>query len=325
MTNHSDRTGELLTRHRDQAQPWLAAEPPLAFPRQNTFDPVLRSHVADMQKLVLFKIFYNAASRSQIEPDYIPLDNTDGPPDWFEMWPILRYIETHDLEDDAWYGFFSPKFPAKALQTLSDVKRLIEANPAADVALFSYDWPTLISFRNAFVQGEDSHPGLISCMETFLASRGEKADLRHLIGDFETSVFSNYVVAKKAYWLEWAALARAYHDYATTGGPSLPDNAMTVHDLKPVFAMRVFVQERLACWILSKGRYRVVHPNYARDVSFDRYITGTDSPWLRRTLGMANAAKRLARRSNMPSLMVLHWLAMRANGVVYRLRVMFKG
>lgn len=135
-----------------------------------------------MQKLVLFKIFYNAESRAQIEPDYIPLDNTDGPSDWFEMWPILRYIETHDLEDEAWYGFFSPKFPAKALQTLSDVKRLIEANPTADVALFSYNWTSLISFRNPFLQGEDSHPGLISCMEAFLATRGEKVDLRRQIG-----------------------------------------------------------------------------------------------------------------------------------------------
>jgi len=292
--------------------------------RANRIPLAGRRWVTDMQKLFLFKIFYNDESLAQIEPDYIPLDNSDGPKDWFELWPILRYIETHELADDSWYGFFSPKFPAKAFLQLSDVTSLIRANPGADVALFSYNWPAVIGFRNPFVQGEGSHPGLIACLETFLATRGEKADLRRLIGDFETSVFSNYVVAKKAYWLEWAGLARAYFDYVTAGGEALADNRLTIHDYKPTIAMRVFVQERLACWILSQGRYRVVHPNYARDVSFGRYITGTDAPLLRRTLGLANAAKRLARRSNLPGLIVLHWLAMRANGVVYRLRALVK-
>ena len=276
-----------------------------------------------MVEMRLFKIYYDDASLATIEPDYTPLDNRGGPKDWFELWPILRYIETNPLEEETWYGFFSPKFPAKAFLTLPDVTALIAANPQADVALFSYNWPELVAFPNVFLQGEDSHPGLIACSEAFLASQGEKADLRRLIGDFETSVFSNYVVAKRAYWLEWARLALAYHDYVAAGGPGLPDNQMTVHDYKLSFALRVFVQERLCCWILSRNGFRVVHPDYARDVSFGRYITGTDAPWLRRTLGLANAAKRLARRKNLPQLMALHWLAMRANGVIYRIRALF--
>lgn len=275
-----------------------------------------------MDDVHLFKIFYDEASRRQIEPEFLPLDNSNGPPGWFELWPILQYLESHDLEDNHWYGFFSPKFPGKAFVTIAEVRSLLAAHPEANVALFSYDWPSVVVHRNAFVQGESFHPGLIAAFEGFLAAEGEKAELREAIGDFQTTVFSNYVVAKRAYWLAWRRLARAYYNWAAAGA-TLPDNAMTQHNDQPNYPLRVFVQERLSCWLLQRGGFKVVHPDYTRDLAFGRFIDFRDSRTLRVTLRWTETSKRLARRLEAPRLMALYWVCMRLTGVFYRLNRLF--
>ncbi len=272
-----------------------------------------------MQKMFLFKIFYNEETRSQIEPDFLPLDNCDGPRDWFELWPILHYLEQNHLEDDTWYGFFSPKFPSKANVTLDEVKAVVFANPQADVALFSFNWRSIVSFRNAWIQGETFHPGLIDCFKQFLASRGESFDAQQIIGDFETTVYSNYVIAKKAYWLAWRDLARAYFNYVSAGGPALADNRPTRHSGQDSYILRTFVQERLSCWLLHRGGYRVVYPDYTRSVPKGWLAQTAKAPMLRTTLALAEFSKRMARRLNAPPLMIFHKVFMRLTGVIFRL------
>lgn len=251
----------------------------------------------DVPKVKLFKIFYDRDSQALIGPGYIPLDNCDGPADWFELWPILHYLETNTLEDRTWYGFFSPKFPEKALLTREEIDRVLSANPDSDVALFTYNWTALALYENTWLRGEMFHPGLIACTERFLALQGQEIDLRRVVSDFDTSVYSNYFVAKRSFWEEWQRMARAYVDYVEAGGPDLPDNARTSHMGDGGYRLRTFVQEQLVCWLLLSGSWRVARPDYAKDVSLENLMPDGDSRLLRRLLASADGCKRLARRT----------------------------
>lgn len=63
------------------------------------------------------------------------------------------------MEEDLWYSFLALEFREKAHIAVDDVRDLIEANPGADVALFSSFWclPTLN--RNPWLHGRRSFPG----------------------------------------------------------------------------------------------------------------------------------------------------------------------
>jgi hypothetical protein len=69
----------------------------------------------------IYQIFYSDESRRALDPGFIPLDNTGQRPDWREYWPMRRYLLGRQLEEDAWYGFLSPKFRDKTKLTSEDV------------------------------------------------------------------------------------------------------------------------------------------------------------------------------------------------------------
>lgn len=250
-----------------------------------------------LEAINLYKIYYDEASFKAIAPPYLPLDNRNGSDGWFELMPILNFLETHELDPKAWYGFVSPKFPEKANLELTDVTALIAADPQADVALFSSRWLYLLWFDNVWTQGEAFHPGLIDSAEKFLRSLGHQPDLRREIGDFRDSVFSNFIVARPAFWQEWRQLARAYVDYTRAQGPDAADNRATFY-IGPAthYPLRTFVQERLACWVLSRGKYHVVHPDYIAQPIHN--VDPTDpARGLRRLLRLTYASKKLAKGS----------------------------
>ena len=62
----------------------------------------------------LHLIAYSEASRLAIGPGWGVLDNLANPrPDWFEYWPIRRFLLEQALDESAFYGFFTPKFSHK--------------------------------------------------------------------------------------------------------------------------------------------------------------------------------------------------------------------
>ncbi|MEI4474235.1 hypothetical protein [Frigidibacter sp. MR17.24] len=266
-----------------------------------------------MPDLTLHKIFYDERSQTTIEPPYVPLDNGDGPPGWFELWPILHYLETHSLEEDHWYGFVSPKFPEKLGVRLESIEALIADHPTAEVALCSYNWVSLAKWRNVWLSGDRYHPGLIDCAEAFLASIGKPTDLAAMIGDFTTSVHSNYIIAKPRFWRAWQALARQYVDYVDLADPPRRDDSPTHHDGPADYRLKTFVQERLVCWLLQTGGFRTVHLDYARAMPIpapDR----SEADRAARLFVRADLFKRLARRGAAGIFLRLHARAARKAG-----------
>jgi len=62
----------------------------------------------------IYQIYYDQATYQALDPGFIPLDNSKTErPDWFEFWPIRKFLKENPLQADSWYGFLLPKFAGK--------------------------------------------------------------------------------------------------------------------------------------------------------------------------------------------------------------------
>jgi hypothetical protein len=210
--------------------------------------------------LHLHQIPYSPESQAKIPPGWLHLDNLDNlRPDWFEYWPIRRFLLTQPLDDSAWYGFFSPKFCDKTQLSLADVQAHVRAHEAGtDVFLFSPQPDMGAFFLNVFEQGETFDPGLIDAYSAFLDHIGRPAPLRTLVMDSRQIVFSNYFIAKPAFWREWLALNEPL--FAICEGPGLGAEAALKERLTPPTSYqgpggpaqrKVFLMERAASLLLA--------------------------------------------------------------------------
>lgn len=199
----------------------------------------------------LFQIAYSAATLAAVEPGFEVLDNLANPrPDWYEYWPVRAYLREQPLDEATYYGFFSPKFCRKTQLTAEQVRAEVRKS-GADVVLFSPQPDMGAFFLNVFEQGETFDPGFIDAYSAFLDHIGRPAPLRQLVMDSRQVVFSNYFVARPAFWREWLALNEALFDVCE--GPATPlQQALTKPTTYPGNAQRkVFLQERAASLLLT--------------------------------------------------------------------------
>jgi hypothetical protein len=219
----------------------------------------------------LHLIAYSPAVRDAIAPGWRVLDNlANERPDWYEYWPIRNFLlareaSAHEpLDESAFYGFFSPKFSAKTGLSFEAVRDFVAAHAhRADVLLFSPQPDMGAFFLNVFEQGETFDPGLIGAYSAFLQHLGRPAPLRQMVMDARQVCFSNYFVARPAFWREWLALNEQLFAVCE-GPPSALRDALTHRTTYPGpngqgAERKVFLQER-ACSLLlaTQPRWRSV-------------------------------------------------------------------
>ena len=219
----------------------------------------------DQTSIQLYQIAYSEQSRIEIEPGYLLLNNLGNErPDWYEYWPIRRFLLSETLEEETFYGFFSPKFGQKTQLTYQQVADFIrQYAEQTDVFLFSPQPDMGAFFLNVFEQGETFDPGLIESYETLLKQIGFQLDLRSLVMDSRQIVFSNYFVARPAFWRDWLAVNELL--FAVCEGLDTPiKHALTQATTYPGAAQRkVFLMERAASLLLTvkpKWRTKAANP-----------------------------------------------------------------
>lgn len=211
----------------------------------------------------IHQIFYNDATRAQLDAGFIALDNTENArPDWYEYWPMRQFLLNNDLDESAYYGFLSPSFGAKTGLSSSEVFGFIEQKIKSDVDAFVFSpfWAHAAYFRNVFTQGDISHKGLMSAAQEFLRRADYSADLNTLMTHSQNTAYSNYVVAKPAFWRAWLKLTGQLFTIAEELRDDYARDIAT-----PVFywqhpdtPMKVFLQERIATLLLATQPYKVV-------------------------------------------------------------------
>jgi hypothetical protein len=183
------------------------------------------------------------------------LDNTANErPDWFEYWPIRRFLLNSRLEDDAFYGFFSPKFALKTNLTAAQVAAFArDEGAAADVLLFSPSIHNSAFFWTVFDHGESEHPGLREVARQLLERLGRGGDFAALVTDSRNTVLSNFFLAKPRFWREWLAINERLFEIAENAADPLGAalRARTAYRGRRDVQMKIFVMERIATWILA--------------------------------------------------------------------------
>lgn len=206
-----------------------------------------------MSDIKLYQIVYSQKTLEGLAPGYLALDNRDSSHnDWREYWPIRNFLLNEQLDRDCLYGFFSPRFPDKVGLNHAQVIEFIESSePGIDVFTFSPQPDMGAFFLNVFEQNEVFDPGFIAACEAFLAAVGMPVNLGALIMDSRQIVFSNYFVARPAFWRAWLILNEKLFEVCE--GPDNPVKAGLAAETTYTGAVqrKVFFMERIVSLLLA--------------------------------------------------------------------------
>lgn len=239
--------------------------------------------MSKLSKIFLYQIFYDVDTYKKLDPGFIPLDNsTNTCTDWFEFWPMLNFLRSNELIEDAWYGFFSPKFKEKTGQNASEIKAILEKyNSTANVAVFSPTWDLNAYFINQFEQGEIWHPGISNLTQIFLNAIDSDLNIGELVTHHTTSTFANYIVAKPIFWHQWQELAEQFYSYCELAKNKVGLTSTTYG--KDIYPMKTFIQERFQSLLLSSGEFKVLSPDQSQSAPLFTPLFN-DDPITRRML-----------------------------------------
>jgi len=264
------------------------------------------SATAPVPPIHLHLIAYSSQVRDAVAPGWLVLDNLRNErPDWFEYWPIRNFLLGTELDEEAFYGFFSPKFSAKTGLSHEATREFVAAHAArSDVLLFSPQPDMGAFFLNVFEQGETFDRGLIDAYGAFLTHIGRPAPLRQMVMDARQVCFSNYFVARPTFWREWLQLNEAL--FAVCEGPPSALREQLTHRTTypgPQGATgtqrKVFLQERAASLLLA------TQPRW-RSMPYDPFGMGWSASRLREhphDAFASDALKRAFRDTGWPHYM----------------------
>jgi hypothetical protein len=209
-----------------------------------------------MPAVQVYQILNHYTSREQLDPGFGVLDNSaNEKPDWYEYWPIRNFLLTERLEEDAFYGFLSPKFQHKTNLTAAMLREFIErADPATDVFLFSPSIHNSAYYWNVFEHGESEHPGLKAIAQRFLERIDPATRLDELVSDSRNTVHSNYFVAKPRFWRAWLSVNEELYAISEARADELGRALAAPTDYRGDHhvPIKIFVMERIATWLLTR-------------------------------------------------------------------------
>lgn len=211
----------------------------------------------------LYTIVYSQQTEAQRDPDTLPLDNRDNArPDWREYWPIRNFLRANKLQASAYYGFLSPKFPAKTgLSAAAAIRFMAGHERDTDVFTFSPQADMGAFFLNVFEQGETFDAGFMAASQELMRTLGLTVDLANLVMDSRSTVYSNFVVARPAFWKRWAELCDKVFALCEDGTSSLAEKLNYQTNYPGSVPRKVFVIERIASLLLATEPWRVVPYN----------------------------------------------------------------
>lgn len=211
-----------------------------------------------------FQIFYNGATRASLDPDFEALDNSANErPDWYEYWPIRRYLLANTLDQSTYYGFFSPLFFQKTRLSGKQVLAFAQQAGEVDVITFSPHPCHSASFYNVFEQGANVIPGFLDAATPFLREIDPAIRLDALVNDSRNTVYANYFLAKPSFWDRWYGIFNRMFELAEAPGSSLHGllNRAVQYtkdsgESKPA-QMKIMLMERVVSLLLASRAFRV--------------------------------------------------------------------
>jgi predicted O-linked N-acetylglucosamine transferase (SPINDLY family) len=241
-----NRTGEVEAR---VAVPTVAMTP-RSFSERKA-QPV--SAAIDPGQVHLMHIAYSDETFQLASAGMQVLDNrANTRPDWQEYWPIRNYLMAHHLAEDAYYGFFSPRLLEKTGLNGHAIRQFMSnLTNDHDLVTFSPQPDFGACFLNVFEQNDFLDPGFRDVSQEFVNLMGWGLDLNQLIMDSRQIVFSNFFVAKPAFWRAWLQWTEKLFAFCEAGpDSSLKQSLLAPTHYKNGVPRKVFLMERIASLIL---------------------------------------------------------------------------
>jgi len=209
-----------------------------------------------MPGIYIYQILNHYTKPAELDPGFLVLNNISNErPDWFEYWPIRKFLLNEPLDEESFYGFLSPKFKQKTNLSAAAARNFVGSqNEATDVVLLSPSIHLTAYHWNVFEFGDSVHPGLLNTADQFFRSIGEPTNLHDLVSNSTNEVYSNYMIAKPRFWRAWLNVTEQL--YAVAESPTDPLGAKlrepTIYRGRHNVQMKIFIMERIATWILAR-------------------------------------------------------------------------
>ena len=208
-----------------------------------------------MANIFIYQILNHYTKREALDPGFLVLDNSSNErPDWFEYWPMRKFLLNQPLDEAAFYGFLSPKFKLKTNLSATAAHAFVSLETGTtDVVLLSPSIHPAAYSWNTFAHGESVHPGLLDVAARFFERIGRPTNMADLVTDSRNEVYSNFMIAKPRFWRAWLEITEQL--FAIAESPDDPlgadlRNATSYRRTKD-FPMKIFIVERIAAWILA--------------------------------------------------------------------------
>ena len=201
----------------------------------------------------IFQIFYDKNSQRNLDGGYIPLDNSSNDrPDWSEYWPIRNYFINNSIDDNVYYGFFSPRFKQK---TNLDSKAVFEYiySCKSDLISFSPYFDQAAFALNIFEQGEANHPGIASIFNSAFSILSPEIKLQNIVMNSSNTIFCNYFVAKGEIWKTWFKYCEIIFEICENSS-NQHHNILSqlINHRGTSYPSKVFIIERMISFLLSQ-------------------------------------------------------------------------
>ncbi len=211
-----------------------------------------------MHPVHIYQILNHYTSRAELDPGFEVLDNSSNErPDWFEYWPMRKYLLGEAMDEEGLYGFLSPRFRFKTNLTAAAARAFIDRTAGStDVYLFSPSIHNSAYFLNVFEHGDSEHPGLAAVAARFFERIDPTVVLGDLVSDSRNTVHSNYFIAKPRFWRAWLAINERLFAIAESPDDPLGEQLRmpTTYRGRENVQMKIFIMERVATWILVRDR-----------------------------------------------------------------------
>jgi hypothetical protein len=217
-----------------------------------------------MSEIFIYQIRSYYTKKEDLDPSCLVLDNSANErPDWYEYWPIRKFLLNESLDETAFYGFLSPSFKAKTNLSSAAVRDFVNRKGgAADIVIFSPSLHLTAYHWNVFEYGDFCHPGLLNLAAQFFKRIGQPTDLKDLVTHSLNEIYSNYMLAKPRFWRAWLAITEQL--IAMAESPTDPLGAelrkRTSYRGRHDAQMKIFIMERIPTWILTR------HPGFVARV-----------------------------------------------------------
>lgn len=240
-----------------------------------------------MSRTRIYQIYYSKETSLALDPGFIPLNNTNGRPDWMEYWAIRKYFLDTPVTDDLLIGFFSPRFNEKTGLNSADVHSHIADNPDQDIYLFNPYFHLAAWHPNVFIQAENSHPGITDVVNEILELLKIDINVEYILMNSQETIFCNYFVATVPFWKQWLMICEFIFQIAEEKNSMLSQKLEEKTSyIRGAMPMKIFIIERIASLLMSemnnwkksaKYIYKDMHYHASSELDFMESMHTLDS------------------------------------------------